>query len=110
MPSIAIQEAFVSISAATATGELTVASNALIFPGALAWIQKDDGSVESARVKILSLSGTTKVQVRRFVDDDETSMPQYGSSDMSAFATGSHICQETQNAPIDLAYSKRALP
>lgn len=110
MPSIAIQEAFISILGATAQGELTVTSNGYLFPGALAWIQKDDGSVLSARVKIIYISGTDKVRVRRFKNDDENSPPSYGGSDMTAFATGSHICQEVQNAPIDRAYEKRVIP
>ncbi len=109
MPSIAIQEAFVAISAATAQGELTVTSNAYVFPGGLAWICKDDGSAR-ARVKILFCAGTTKVQVRRFKDDDENAPPSYGGSDMTAFATGSHLCQEAQVVPVDPAYAKRVLP
>ncbi len=108
MPSIAIQEAFVAISAATATGELTLASNGYVFPGALAWICKDDGSAR-ARVKVLFCSGTTKVHVRRFKNDDENSPPSYGGSDMTAFATGSHLCQESQVVPVDPAYEKRVI-
>lgn len=107
---IAIQEAFVEITAATADGILTVTSNGYLFPGALAWVCMDDGSAR-ARVKILACLGSDRVQVRRFKDDDEnTAPPSYGVSDMTAFAAGAHICQEVQNAPIDPSYFKRVVP
>lgn len=109
MPSIAVQEAFVAVSAATAAGLLTVTSNAYLFPSARAWVAKDDGSA-SARVEILACIGTTQVQVRRFKNDDENSPPSYGLSDMSAFNGASHICQETQSVSIDPAYTKRVVP
>ena len=109
MPSIAIKATTVAVTAATTHGRLTVASNAYLFPGALAWVGLDDGTAQ-ARVKILSVSSTDTVVVRRFTKDDERSPPSYGVSDMSAFNGASHISQEAQTAPIDPAYSKRVVP
>jgi hypothetical protein len=112
MPSIAVQEAFVAISAATADGVLTVASNAYLFPGALAWLCLDTATETSARmrVKILACISTDTVHVRPFVNNNENAPPQYGLGDVSAFNGASHICQEAQTAPIDPAYSKRVVP
>jgi hypothetical protein len=109
MPSIAIQEAFIAVSAASATGVLTVPSNDYLFPGALAWVCKDNGSAQ-ARVRILACIGSTQVQVRRFPNDNENSPLAFGVSDMTAFNGASHICQEAQTAPVDPAYSKRVVP
>ena len=104
------------MSVATATGLLTVTTTDYLYPGALAWVTKDDGSA-MARVKILAIIGTTQVQVRRFANDSEFSNPgvlggpSYGRSDMTAFDGGGvHICQEAQNVPVDPAYSKRVVP
>jgi hypothetical protein len=108
MPSIAIQEAFVAISAATTGGVLTVTATDYLFPGALAWVVKDDGSAR-ARVKIIARLSSTTVLVRRFINDNENGPPNYGSSDMSAFNGSSHICQEPQTAPVDPAYSVRVV-
>lgn len=109
MPSIAVQEAFVAITAATAGGVLTVASNAYLYPGTLAWLCKDDGSAR-ARVKIIACIGTDTVHVRPFANNNENAAPQYGLGDVSAFNATSHICQEAQTAPVDPAYSKRVVP
>lgn len=110
MPSIAIQEAFVAISAADAAGNLTVTSTDYLYPGAMAWVQKDDGSAPSARVKILAVTGETIVRVRRFINDNENSPPNYGASSMTSFNGGSHICQECQTAPVDPSFRRRILP
>lgn len=104
MPSNAVPEAFVAISAATNKGVLTVTSQTNLRPGAKAWVTKDDGS-NSARVKILQVLSATSVLVRRYPNDDEGSQPTYGRSDMSAFATASHICQEVQNVVVDPSFS-----
>lgn len=109
MASISVPEAFVAISAATNKGVLTVADNSTIYPGALAWVAKDDGSA-SARVKILSLISTTQCVVRRFANDNENSPPSYGVSDMSAFAAASHLCMEGQAVPVEFAFAKRQAP
>lgn len=115
MPSIAIQEAFVAISAATAAGVLTVASTDYLFPGALAWVALDNGT-SSARVKILARLSSTQIRVRRFPNDNEGRPdnasyvpPGYGVSDMTAFATAAHICQEAQTVPVDPAFSVRVV-
>jgi hypothetical protein len=109
VPSIAIQETFVAISAATAQGVLTVSDTSYLFPGAKAWVAKDDGSL-SYRVRILARLTSTTVSVRRYNNDDENSAPSYGSSDMTAFnGVSSHICQETQTAPVDEAYAVRVV-
>lgn len=109
MPSIAVTEFTTAISAATSKGVLTVTSNAGLMPGALAWVYKTDDSAR-ARVKILSVSSTTGVVVRRFANDDENSAPSYGRSDMSAFNAGSKITMEAQSAPVDPAFAKHAVP
>ena len=110
MRSIAIQEAFLTVSAATNKGLLTVPANDYLFPGALAWVAKDDGSL-SARVKILACIGTTQIVVRRFPNDNENAPPSYGVSDMSAFnGVATHISQEAQTVTVDEAYSKRVVP
>lgn len=110
MPSIAVQSAKANVTAATALGVLTVDSNAYLFPGTLAWVAKDDMSLR-ARVKILMVSGTTSITVRRFKNDDERSPPSYGLSDMSAFnGVATHIYVEAQTAPVDPAFSKRVVP
>ena len=109
MSSIAVPRVFAPISAATALGVLTVSATdaAAIYPGAKAWIQKDDGSVPSARVLIVSVVGTA-VKCRRFKNDNETAPGiNYGVSDLSAFNTGSHLNQEVQVAPIDPSNAKR---
>lgn len=109
MPSIAIQEAFVVVSGADAIGNLTVASTDYLYPGALAWVNKDDGSA-SARVKILVVTSETVVRVRRFTNDNENAPPQYGVGNMSVFNGASHICQEAQTAPIDPSFRRRVVP
>lgn len=120
MPSVAVPEAFCVVTTATAKGVLTVSASdcLLLFPGANAWVSKDDGSA-TARVKILSRLSTTTILVRRYPNDSETTKnftvlapaPSYGTSDMSAF-TGSiaHICQEAQTAPVDPSFSVRTVP
>jgi hypothetical protein len=122
MPSIAVQAAKVSVTAATAQGRLTVESNSYIFPGTNAWLAKDDGSL-SYRVKILACIDTDTVIVRRWPtkplqnqyepahDQESYGPPSYGSSDVSAFdAVASHLSIEAQTAPIDPTYAKRVIP
>jgi hypothetical protein len=121
MPSIAIQAGKAVVSAADTVGNLTVDSNAYLFPGANAWVTKDDGSL-SYRVKILAVTGSTGLKVRRYpqtqdpntgvyYDNDRAPGINYGGSDMSAFnGVATHIYQEAQTAPVDPAYAKRVLP
>jgi len=117
MPSVPVAEAFVAITGADATGNLTVATgdNGPVYPGALAWLCKDDGSAR-LRVKILSVPSTTKIVVRAYDDSPVadrslhavTRAPSYGRTDVSGFASGSHLCQEAQMAPVDFAFQKRS--
>lgn len=117
MPSIAIQEAFVAISAADALGNLTVTATDYLFPGALANVTKDDGSAQM-RVKILARLSATQIRVRQLPGNSETlngftamaSGPSYGLTSMTAFNGASHICQEPQNVPVDPAFSVRVVP
>ena len=117
MPSIAIPEAFIAVTAADALGNLTVASTAGIYPGAHAWLTKDDGSLQY-RVQILRVTSTTVFQVRRYPNDTEGRPdnnlyvpPGYGLSDVSAFnGVASHICVERQTVPVDPSFSIRNLP
>lgn len=108
---ISVPEAFCAITGATALGVVTVsaADCLLLFPGARAWLCKDDGSAR-ARVKILSRLSATTIKVRRYKNDDENATPQYGTSDMSAFNATSHISQEIQTAPVDDQYNVRTIP
>jgi hypothetical protein len=108
MPSIAVQEAFVAISAATNKGVMTVASADYLFPGARAWVSMDDGSL-TARVKILAVLSSTQIQVRRYRNNDENAPPSYGTSDMSAFNGSAHIAMEAQDVPVDPSYAKRVV-
>lgn len=116
MPSIAIQEAFVVVSGATNQGVLTVGATDYLFPGANAWVAKDDGSL-SVRVKIIARLSTTTIRVRRYPNDNEGRPdnalyvpPGYGVSDMSAFnGVATHICQEAQTAPVDPNFSVRVV-
>lgn len=98
--SIPISEAIVAIVSATATGEVTVASNASLWPGALAWLIKTDGT--RLRVLIVKRISTDKIQVRKAADGTEQNVPAptYGYVDASAFNTNSTICQEAQTAPV----------
>jgi hypothetical protein len=117
VPSISVQESFLAISAATATGGLTVTSTDYLYPGALAWVAKDDGSL-SIRVKIIAILSETTLTVRQIygsslgnLNADQNSPPQYGFGNMSAFnAVASHICMECQNVPVDPAYRRRVSP
>lgn len=98
-------EVFLAVSAATNQGVLTVASNGLLLPGALAWLTKDDGSLQ-ARVKIVNLIGTTQLTVRQFPANNENAPPSYGVSDVSAFnAVASHLCVENQAVAISQPFS-----
>lgn len=115
MPSIAVSDAFVAITAADAAGNLTVASandSAPLYPGTQGWLTKDDASA-TARVRIVSISvdGLTIV-VGRGTDTSQPAVaPNYGRIDVSAFdGGGAHLCIEAQTAPIDPAYSKRIVP
>lgn len=122
MPSIAIPAAKVAITTATAAGVLTgsAAGIATLFPGANAWLAKDDGTM-SLRVKILRRLSTTTVQVRAWPvkqDSDGTKYtlenygaPSYGTTNLAAYTGGGyHISQEHQTVPVDPAYSVRDLP
>ena len=121
MPSIAVQAAKTAVTAATATGRLTVTSNAYFFPGTNAWLAKDDGTL-AVRVKILACIGTDTLLVRKWptkpADEfrvahgqENYGPPNYGVSDVSAFnGVASRISMEAQTAPVDPAFSKRVLP
>jgi hypothetical protein len=120
MPSIAVQAAKVAISAADASGRLTVTSNGYLYPGTYAWAVKDDQSVQY-RVKILACIGTDTVVVRRWHskqepdgtihDQENFGPPNYALTDMSALdGGGAHLSVEAQTAPIDPAFAKRVLP
>lgn len=103
---IQTQAVTTAVTAATAKGVITVGSGKAvpIYPGTLAWVYKSDGSAQ-ARVKIIEVSGDT-VTVRRFKNDDENAVPQYGRSDMSGFATGAFISLDAQLAPANPANAK----
>jgi hypothetical protein len=124
MPSIAVPEAFIAVTAATAVGLLTVGSGntANLYPGAYAWLAKDDGTL-SYRIKILAVDSTANTVLARrmpikqdrfsqtYVDDEGNPPPSYGLTDFSTFnGVGCHICQERQTAPIDPSFSKRSVP
>lgn len=128
MPSIAVPEAFIAVTAATATGVLTVGSGntANLYPGAYAWLAKDDGSL-SYRIKILSVDATANtVKARRmpvkqvqtpgsstpiFADSETNPPPRYGLTNFLPFnGVACHICQERQTAPVDPSYAKRTVP
>lgn len=125
MPSVAVPEAFVAIASATAAGVITTAAGDAddVYPGALAWLVKDDGSVR-LRVKILSVkpapdptSDPDTITVRAYDDSPSathslsaaTRAPSYGRVNVSAFNASSHLCQEIQTAPVDRAFQKRSL-
>jgi len=111
----------VTVSAATSKGRLTVTSNAYLFPGANAWLAKDDGTLQY-RVKILACIGTDTVIARRWptkkepdgsatYDKANFGAPSYGLSDLSAFnGVASYLSMEAQSVPVDPTYSKRVLP
>ena len=114
MPSIPVTAKTVAITAATALGELTMASNDGLMPGAKAWVYKNDDSAR-ARVLILFQTGTTKITVRKYPVDangniNENAPPSYGRSDMSAFTATSTISMENQLAPVNPAFSARSIP
>lgn len=110
MYSIATAAVTIALSAATNQGVLTVASTALLFPGANAWVYLADDS-QHARCKILAVIDATHVQVRRYKNDNEwLATPQYGHSDMSAFNAAGFVSCEAQVVPVDPAYSKRVIP
>jgi hypothetical protein len=98
---------FEAIIGASAIGVLTLNTGKAdaVYPGAVGWVSKDDASA-AALVKVLMASGNTVV-VRRFKGDVERAVPQYGRSDMSAFATGSHLCLDAQLSQVNPAHSKR---
>lgn len=106
MPSIICPPFFAVVSAATATGVLTVTSTTDVYPGSLAWVFLDNGTAR-ARVKVLAVPSATTIQVRRFKNDDENSPPSYGYSDMSAFNGSSHISIDPMPVPVDPSFSKR---
>jgi hypothetical protein len=120
MTSIAVQAAKVAISAADASGRLTVTSNGYLYPGTYAWAVKDDQSVQY-RVRILACIGTDQVLVRRCNtkkepdgtshDQENFGPPNYALSDMSALDGGAaHLSVEAQTAPVDPHFLKRVLP
>jgi hypothetical protein len=100
--SIPVAESILAITAATNKGLVTVSSNTTLYPGAYAWITKSDGSGTPLRVLIVKRVGTTQVQVRQVYSGTEYTIPapSYGFTDVSAFNTGSSICQEAQTAPV----------
>lgn len=105
--SIPVQESIVAVTGATATGELTMASNATLYVGALAWLSKNDGSAQ-ARIRLVKRVGSTKFMARRLPDDSEYKPNEgTGYSDFSAFAAGSSICMEFQLVPIVPMYTDR---
>jgi hypothetical protein len=130
MPSIAVQATRSAITAADAFGNLTVASNANLYPGAKATVWTADGNTATvARVKILAVVGSTGVVVRRYpniqdripggglspssgltYDHDEVINVNYGYSNMLTWNGSSYISMEAQSVPIDPAYSKRTVP
>lgn len=108
MPMMEVRASQAVVTAATASGVLTVADNQLFSPGGMAWVRATSGG-ESARVLILNRLGTTDLKVRRFKDDNEnTAPPSYGGSDMSGFGA-STIFQESQLVPYDPAYVKHSV-
>lgn len=121
MPSIAVQAATATITAATADGRLTVDSNAYLFPGTNAWLINTAATVRY-RVKILACIGTDTVVVRRWPtkpqkdasevahDQENYGPPGYGVSDVSALNGGGRISMEAQTAPVDPTYAKRVVP
>jgi len=110
MPSISCPPFFAAVTSASATGLLTVASTADVYPGSNAWVYTDNGA-SRARVKILAVPSATTIQVRRYTNDDENAPPSYGYSNMTTFNGSSHISVEGgQPVPVDPAFSKRQLP
>lgn len=109
MPMMEIRASQAVVTAATAGGVITVADNTLFSPGGKAWVRATAG-VANARIMILSRIGTTDLKVRRYRNDDEnTSPPNYGASDMSGFSD-STIFQESQLVPYDPAFVKHSVP
>lgn len=108
MPSVIVPRVFQAVTVATAKGVLTVGSTTDLFPGANAWVNKDDGSAR-ARVKILAILSATTLSVRRYANDDERSAPNYGLSDMTGFNGASHLNQELQTAPVNPDFVKRVV-
>lgn len=108
--SIQVAEAIAAITGANAIGELTIASNTVFYPGAFAWVTKNDGSLQ-ARVLIVRRVSTTKVQVRKVASGLEQNVPAptYGFSDMSGFNTTSTLCQEAQTAPVVSDFQPRQI-
>ncbi len=120
MSSVAVPEAFLPIASATALGVITFTEGTAgdLFPGALAWLCKDDGS---ARLRVMILSAVYKtgsadtITVRAYDDrpasdrslNAATRAPSYGRTSVSAFNASSHLSQEIQTAPIDRSFSKR---
>jgi hypothetical protein len=88
-----------AITAATAQGLITVASNTAFAAGAIAFLNKAGVQM---RVKILALVGATQLLVRQAyervpgITADQTPAaafpgPNYGGTDVSAFAAASTI-------------------
>lgn len=102
MASVIAPEVFLSVTAATNQGVLTVPSNGLVLPGTSGWLTKDDGSLQFF-VKVVRLVGTTQIVVMRYPNDNpNTPGPTYGVSDVSAFnGVASHLCIESQPAHLN---------
>ncbi len=95
MPCVLAPRVFVAVSAATATGLLTMSSNGLLLPGTRGWLCKDDGSAR-ALVKIVTIVGTTQCTAMKYANNDLNSPPSYGLSDLSAFNASSHLSIDEQ--------------
>lgn len=106
---IAVHEYTQTVSAATATGTLTVPSSAGFCPGAKAWVYLANGT-NQMRVLILDVPSATTVVVRGYANNDENSPPSYGLTSMTAFNGASLLSQEAQTAPVDPAFTKRHVP
>lgn len=108
MPSIAISETALAVTAATATGELTVASNAGVYPGTFGWLALNSGA-SSMRVEIVRLVGTTKLLVRGAPDGTEGKIgaPSYGLKSALAYNGASTLFIEAQTAPVSAAHAAR---
>lgn len=90
-----VADAQAAVTAATAGGKLTVASNTPFYPGALAWVSGTDNV--SYRVRIVALVGATDMLVRQEHNNNELKgPPNYGLTSMSALALPGVIFQEAQ--------------
>ncbi len=107
MASIEIPEVTVNVLDADATGFLDVDDGSGIYPGALAWLFKNDGSV-SSRLKVVKTAGN-RLWVRVFPGNDEAAPPSFGYSNVSAYATVSRLCQERQVVRVNPDHTKASI-